>query len=94
MGDEPGRIWDAIVHNGTIFVLELHNDSKVHWYGHLPEHHYSLYVSTDNGRTFRPPIPTTFLSENTHTGVPNRLLIQASHAYAADKTNVMHWWLR
>ncbi len=53
MGDEPGRIWDAIVHNGTIFVLELHIDSKVHWYGHLPEHHYSLYVSTDNGRTFR-----------------------------------------
>lgn len=25
--------------------------------------------------------------------VPNRLLIQASHAYELNKTNVLHWWL-
>ena len=52
MGDHPGRIWDAMVHEGCIMALELCNDSKVAWYGNLPEHHYALYVSTDNGQTF------------------------------------------
>ena len=209
MGDEPGRIWDAIVHDGTIFVLELHNDSQIYWYGNQPEHHYSLYVSTDNGRTFRrrsilpfeidgrgygtmailvdgsliayiyniadekhldyvvsqdggdtwSEVQTAYFARqirnpqmaafkdgyvlhgrsgsmgeegvkghfvlytsrdgmhwdegrylqmqtagagaysnnllvgDPHTGIPRRLLIQASHAYEADKTNVMHWWL-
>ena len=53
MGDEPGRIWDAIVHDGNIYVLQIFNDGKnKKWYGNLPKHHYSLYVSTDSGRTF------------------------------------------
>ena len=26
-------------------------------------------------------------------GTPNRLLIQASHAYEKSKTNILHWWL-
>ena len=26
-------------------------------------------------------------------GAPDRLLIQASHAYEGSKTNVLHWWL-
>lgn len=52
MGDQPGRIWDAMIHDGRIYVLELCNDSKVNWYGNRPEHHYALYVSDDNGHTF------------------------------------------
>ncbi len=52
MGDQPGRIWDALVHHGAILVLELCNDSTIHWYGNRPEHHYALYVSTDQGYTF------------------------------------------
>ena len=52
MGDQPGRIWDVMVHRGCIFVLELCNDSEIKWHGNLPEHHYGLYVSLDNGRTF------------------------------------------
>ena len=52
MGDEPGRIWDALYHEGCLFVLELCNDSQIAWHGNLPEHHYALYVSTDQGRTF------------------------------------------
>ncbi|HIM56248.1 MAG TPA: exo-alpha-sialidase [Candidatus Latescibacteria bacterium] len=52
MGDQPARIWDAIVHQGCILVLELCNDSAVKWYGTLAEHHYGLYVSQDNGGTF------------------------------------------
>ena len=52
MGDQPGRIWDAMVYEGCILVLELCNDSNIAWYGNLPEHHYGLYVSTDNGHTF------------------------------------------
>ena len=52
MGNQPGRIWDAVVHNGTIFVLELCNDSSIKWHGNLPEHHYALYVSTDAGERF------------------------------------------
>lgn len=52
MGDEPGRIWDVLYHQGFIYVLELCNDSSIAWYGNLPEHHYALYVSEDQGRTF------------------------------------------
>lgn len=63
MGDEPGRIWDAIYHEGVVYLLELRNDSKIHWYGNLPEHHYSLYVSTDQGRSFvrRSILPFDFM---------------------------------
>ncbi len=52
MGDQPGRIWDAMVHDGSILVLELCNDSSIQWYGNLPEHFYGLYASTDHGRSF------------------------------------------
>ena len=52
MGDQPGRIWDALLHDGCLLALELCNDSKNNWYGNLPEHHYALYVSEDNGGTF------------------------------------------
>ena len=52
MGDEPGRIWDVLYHEGCLFVLELCNDSEIVWHGNLAEHHYALYVSTDQGRTF------------------------------------------
>ena len=52
MGDQPGRIWDALLHDGCVLVLELCNDSEIEWYGNLPEHHYALYVSEDNGGTF------------------------------------------
>ena len=52
VGDQPGRIWDAILHDGCVLALELCNDSKNNWYGNLPEHHYALYASQDHGRTF------------------------------------------
>lgn len=63
MGDEPGRIWDAIYHDGVIYVLELFNDSVIKWHGNLPEHHYSLYVSVDQGRSFvrRSVLPFDFM---------------------------------
>ncbi len=63
VGDEPGRIWDALYHEDVIYALELANDSRVHWYGNLPEHHYSLYVSEDYGRTFvqRSVLPFDFM---------------------------------
>ena len=53
MGDQPARIWDVMLHEGCILVLELCNDSEVQWYSNLPDHHYALYVSLDNGRTFQ-----------------------------------------
>jgi hypothetical protein len=52
MGNEPGRIWDVLYHEGVIYVLELCNDSSIAWYGNLPKHHYSLYASNDQGHTF------------------------------------------
>ena len=52
LGDKPGRIYDALYHNGCIFVLEFCNDTARTFYGSLPEHTYLLYVSTDNGETF------------------------------------------
>lgn len=63
VGDEPGRIWDALYHEGTIYLLELYNDSSRAWYGNLPEHHYSLYASEDDGRSFtrRSVLPFDYL---------------------------------
>lgn len=63
MGDEPGRIWDVLYNHGVIYVLELCNDSSIAWYGNLPEHHYALYVSADDGRTFtrRSVLPFAFM---------------------------------
>ena len=63
LGDEPGRIWDVLYHEGVIYVLELCNDSSIAWYGNLPEHHYSLYVSEDDGRTYtrRSVLPFDFM---------------------------------
>lgn len=52
VGNENGRIWDVLYHEGLIYVLEFCNDSRIAWYGNLPEHHYSLYVSEDQGRSF------------------------------------------
>ena len=52
MGEEPARIWDAVLHEDEALVLELCNDSTVEWHGNLPEHHYALHVSQDNGLTF------------------------------------------
>ena len=63
VGDEPGRIWDALYCEGVIYALELYNDSRIRWYGNLPEHHYSLYVSTDQGTSFfrRSVLPFEFM---------------------------------
>ena len=52
MGHQPARIWDVVSHEGCILVLELCNDSAVKWYSNLPEHHYALYESQDNGASF------------------------------------------
>lgn len=52
VGDEPGRIWDVISHEGEIYALELANDTSEQWYGTQPDHHYSLYVSSDDGHSF------------------------------------------
>lgn len=52
LGEEPARIWDVIHHDGSILVLELCNDSTIQWHGNLPEHHYALHASEDNGLTF------------------------------------------
>lgn len=47
--DKKGRIYDAHVWNGAIYVLMLANDD---WLAKLPEHRYYIYKSTDGGRTF------------------------------------------
>ncbi len=44
-----GRTYDALYHNGVIYVLHLCNE---HFTGTLPEHQYRIYQSTDNGNTF------------------------------------------
>jgi len=52
LGDEPGRVYDAIVHGEEIFVLQFANDCAEDWRGTSPEHCYLLYASVDGGRTF------------------------------------------
>ena len=47
--DRKGRIYDAHVWNGKIFVLMLAN---AEWLAKSPDHGYCIYVSEDGGRTF------------------------------------------
>ena len=49
MCDKKGRIYDAHVYDGSIYVLMLANDQ---WLATLPEHRYYLYRSDDGGETF------------------------------------------
>lgn len=44
-----GRVYDAFVHNGVIYVL-MHASSD--WPASAPEHKYYIYQSDDNGKTF------------------------------------------
>lgn len=47
-----GRIYDAVYHNGIIYVIEFCNDGSVSFLGNQEEHVYRLYTSCDNGDTF------------------------------------------
>ena len=47
--DKKGRVYDAIVCNGDIYVLMLANDDFL---AKLPEHRYYIYKSSDGGDTF------------------------------------------
>ena len=90
MSEEPGRIWDVLYHDGVIFVLKLFNDSSIAWYGNLPEHHYSLYVSKDQGHTFtrRSVLPFEFMQRGygALAFLPDTRLI----AYVYNQTDERH----
>ena len=45
----PGRSYDALIHNGIIYVLHFCNE---HFLGTSPEHKYRIYTSTDCGKSF------------------------------------------
>jgi len=47
--DKKGRVYDALVRDGKIYVLMLANDD---WLAKLPEHRYYIYRSDDHGETF------------------------------------------
>ena len=49
LSSERGRIMDACIQDGIIYVLEFCNDAEIKWTGNLPEHVYRLYISTDGG---------------------------------------------
>ncbi|MBO5059791.1 MAG: exo-alpha-sialidase [Clostridia bacterium] len=44
-----GRIYDAVYHDGAIYVLQFCNE---HFLGSNWEHRYRIYKSTDNGKSF------------------------------------------
>ena len=45
----PGRTYDAVCHNGTIYVLHFCSENFL---GTTAEHQYRIYKSEDNGKTF------------------------------------------
>ncbi len=47
-----GRVYDARVHDGAIYVLQHLNDAKEFFLGNKPEHEYRLFKSVDNGKTY------------------------------------------
>ena len=48
-----GRIYDAVMYEGDIYVVQFCNDSEIHWTGRLPEHVYRIFKSSDNAKTFK-----------------------------------------
>ena len=52
LGKKAGRIYDAIAHDGKIYVLRFANDCSKGWRGSSEEHVYELFVSEDGGATF------------------------------------------
>jgi hypothetical protein len=52
LGEERGRVYDALYRDGTIYVLKFANSAEENWTGCHLEHVYELYSSTDNGATF------------------------------------------
>ena len=65
-GPDPGRIYDAVVRDGMIYVFTLANDGAVSFLGNKPEHKFKLWVSRDSARTFQLqsilPLDTTGMS--------------------------------
>ncbi|MBQ9510136.1 MAG: exo-alpha-sialidase [Clostridia bacterium] len=47
--DKKGRVYDAIVHDGSIYVLMLANDD---WLAKRPDDRYYIYRSDDSGKSF------------------------------------------
>lgn len=47
--DVRGRIYDALVHDGVIYVLMMANER---WQITSPDHHYQIYASYDGGVSF------------------------------------------
>jgi hypothetical protein len=47
--DKKGRIYDALVHEGRIYLLMLANDDFL---ATKPEHRYYIYKSEDHGKSF------------------------------------------
>ena len=69
------------------------------------ENQFVLYTSRDGVRwdagrylcmaeAGRGAYSNNLLVSGPDAAAPKRLLIQASHAYEAHMTNVLHWWLR
>ena len=52
VGNERGRVYDALYRSGEILALKFCNDATDQWYGTHPEHTYELWSSTDDGLTF------------------------------------------
>lgn len=48
---EAGRVYDAVIYKGDIYVLFLSN-AELPGIAHLQEHPYKLYKSTDGGKSF------------------------------------------
>lgn len=47
-----GRIYDAVYHEDSIYVLMFCNDAEESFIGSKPEHLYRIYKSDDDGKTF------------------------------------------
>ena len=60
----PGRIYDAIYHEGTIYALEFCHDARGTFLGRSPEHVYRIFKSDDEGASFSEvcvvPFPDTY----------------------------------
>lgn len=59
----PGRIYDVMVHDGAVYVLQSCNVAEGGFWNHEPDHCYRLFRSTDGCKTFEEVCIVPFISQ-------------------------------
>jgi hypothetical protein len=101
LASRSGHLGHALVEAADGKILAFYADCSDDDEGHSGVGWMECKRSTDGGRTWSKPEPhphskrvNSLVVGSQVPAEPNRLLIQASHAYRGNRTNVLHWWIK